>query len=123
MCGTKLQYNIIKREEKKIMTITREEMIRDRSAKSGYHMKDIRDLLHCMDDLVFEKLSSVDEGEEISVQLVSGIKVKTTVVPQRDRVDPRTQKPIVCKPTVKPSCKFSQDYRFKLQDAYDNKNG
>ena len=86
-------------------------------------MKDIRELLRCMDDVVFEKLSGVCDDEEVSVQLVSGIKVKTTVVPQRDRVDPRTQKPIVCKPTVKPSCKFSQDYRFKLQEAYDNKNG
>jgi hypothetical protein len=50
--------------------------------------------------------------------------VKTAVVPERDRVDPRNQKPIVVKATVKPACKFSQDYRFKLQEAYENnKNG
>jgi nucleoid DNA-binding protein len=121
---TKLQYIIIKREEKRIMTITREEMIRKLSDKSGYYQKDIRTLLQCLDEIVFDELSSVTDNEEVSIQLVSGIKVKTSVVPERDRVDPRNQKPIVVKATVKPSCKFSQDYRFKLQEAYENnKNG
>lgn len=106
------------------MTITREEMIRKLSAKSGYYMQDVRHLLRCMDDIVFEELSSVTDDEEVVVQLVSGIKVKTAIVPERDRVDPRTLEPIVVKATVKPACKFSQDYRIKLQEAYENsKNG
>ncbi len=106
------------------MTITREEIIRKLSDKSGYFQKDIRVLLQCLDEVVFEELSGVTDDEEVSIQLVSGIKVKTAVVPERDRVDPRNQKPIVVKATVKPSCKFSQDYRFKLQEAYENnKNG
>ncbi len=107
------------------MTITREEMIKKLSDKSGYYQKDIRVLLQCLDEVVFEELSGVTDDEEVSIQLVSGIKVKTAVVPERDRVDPRNQKPIVVKATVKPACKFSQDYRFKLQEAYENskKNG
>lgn len=105
------------------MTITREEMIKKLSEKSGYYQKDIRTLLQCLDDVVFEELSSVTDDEDVSIQLVSGIKVKTVVVPERDRVDPRNQKPITVKATVKPACKFSQDYRLKLQEAYDNKNG
>ena len=76
------------------------------------------------DDVVFEELCEVDDDNDVSMQLVQGIKVKATVVPERDRVDPRTQKPIVVKATVKPACKFSQDYREKLQEAYENsKNG
>jgi nucleoid DNA-binding protein len=106
------------------MTITREEMIKKLSEKSGYYQKDIRILLQCLDEVVFEELCGVTDDEEVSIQLVTGIKVKTAVVPERDRVDPRTQEPIVVKATVKPACKFSQDYRFKLQEAYDNnKNG
>ena len=106
------------------MTITRENMIDLLSEKSGYYKKDVRELLHCMDEVVFEKLCEVDDDNDISIQLVQGIKVSTHVVPERDRVDPRTQAPIVVKATVKPACKFSQDYRFKLQEAYDNnKNG
>ena len=103
------------------MTITREEMIKKLSKESGYYQKDIRVLLQCLDEIVFKELSSVTDDEEISIQLVSGIKVKTAVVPERDRVDPRNQKPITVKATVKPACKFSQDYRLKLQEQYENK--
>jgi nucleoid DNA-binding protein len=106
------------------MTITRENMIDLLSEKSGYWKKDVRELLHCMDEVVLEKLCEVDDDNDISIQLVQGIKVSTHVVPERDRVDPRNQQPIVVKATVKPSCKFSQDYRLKLQEAYENnKNG
>lgn len=106
------------------MTITREDMIKKLSDKSGYYQKDIRMLLQCLDEVVFEELSGVTDDEEILIQLVSGIKVKTAIVPERDRVDPRNQKPITVKATVKPACKFSQDYRLKLQEAYENnKNG
>ena len=105
------------------MTITREEMIRRLSEKSGYYMKDVRSLLQCMDEVVLEALCEVTEDHDVSVQLVQGIKVSTHIVPERDRVDPRTQEPVVVKATVKPACKFSQDYRFKLQEVYDNKNG
>ena len=105
------------------MTITREEMIDLLSEKSGYYKKDVRELLRCMDEVVFEQLCGVDDNNDVSIQLVQGIKVKAAVVPERDRVDPRTQEPITVKATVKPACKFSQDYRFKLQEIYDNKNG
>ena len=103
------------------MTITRENMSDMLSEKSGYWKKDIRYLLHCLDEVVFDELSSVDDGEEVVIQVVSGIKVKTTVIPERERVDPRDQKPIIVKSTIKPACKFSQDYRNKLQEVYDNK--
>lgn len=105
------------------MTITREEMIDLLSEKSGYYQKDVRELLRCMDKVVYEKLCEVDGDNDVSIQLVQGIKVSAHVVPERDRVDPRTQEPITVKATVKPACKFSQDYRLKLQEAYDNKNG
>lgn len=103
------------------MTITREEMIRRLSERSGYYMQDVRRLLQCMDDVVFEALSEATTAEDISIQIIKGAKISTHIVPERDRVDPRTQEPIVVKATVKPSCKFSQDFRFKLQEAYDNK--
>ncbi len=105
------------------MTITREEMIKRLSEKSGYYMKDIRVLLQTMDEVVFDALCEVDDDNDVTIQLVQGVKLKAVVVPERDRVDPRTQEPIVVKATVKPACKFSQDMRLKLQEVYDNKNG
>jgi nucleoid DNA-binding protein len=105
------------------MTITREEMIRKLSEASGYYQKDVRILLQCMDDIVFDELSKATLEEEVQIQMVTGIKCGVKIVESRDRVDPRTQKPIVVGETAKPFAKFSQDYRLKLQEAYDNKNG
>lgn len=105
------------------MTITRENMIDLLSEKSNYYKKDVRELLRCMDEVVFEQLSSVTPDEEVSIQIVQGAKFSTRVIPQRDRVDPRNGKPIVCKPTVKIACKFSEDMKLKLQENYDEKHG
>ena len=109
---------------KRTMTITREEMVRRLSERSGYYMKDVRVLLQSMDEVVFEALCEATLEEEVQIQMVSGIKCGCKIVPLRDRVDPRTQEPITVGETAKPFAKFSQDYRLKLQEAYDNsKNG
>jgi nucleoid DNA-binding protein len=106
------------------MTITREEMVRKLSEKSGYYMQDVRNLLRCMDDVVFDALCEATIDEEVQIQLVTGIKCGCKIVESRERVNPRTQEAIVVGETAKPFAKFSQDYRFKLQEAYDNhKNG
>ncbi len=103
------------------MTITREELVRRLSERSGYYMKDVRALLQCMDDVVFEAMGEATLEDEIQIQMVTGIKLGCKIVGERERVDPRTQKSIVCGETTKPFVKFSQDFRFKLQDAYDVK--
>ena len=106
------------------MTITREEMVKKLSEKSGYYQKDIRTLLQCLDDVVFDALCEATLEDEVQIQLVTGIKCGCKIVGERPRVNPRTQEPIVVGDTVKPFAKFSQDYRLKLQESYDNnKNG
>ena len=105
------------------MTITREEMVRRLSEKSGYYMKDVRTLLQCMDEVVFEAMGEATLEDEIQIQVVTGIKLGCKIVASRERVDPRNQSPITVGETTKPFAKFSQDYRLKLQEAYDSKNG
>ena len=106
------------------MTITREDMIKKLSEKSGFYMKDVRSLLQCLDEIVFDELSKATLEDEVQIQMVTGIKCGVKIVESRERVNPRTQEPIVVGETAKPFAKFSQDYRFKLQEAYDNsKNG
>ena len=117
------KYKIITRKDEKIMTITREEMIRKLSERSEFYMKDVRYLLQCMDEVVFEELSKATIDEDVQIQMVTGIKCGVKIVEARDRVDPRTQAPITVGETAKPFAKFSQDYRLKLQEAYDKKNG
>ena len=73
------------------MTITREEMVKKLSEKSGFYMKDVRYLLQSMDEVVFEELSKATIEEEVQIQMVTGIKCGVKIVESRDRVDPRTQ--------------------------------
>ena len=103
------------------MTITREMMIKRLSDASGYYQKDIRVLLQALDEVVFEYLNDVSEDEDISIQLVKGIKCGCKIVPERTRKDPRTQEDIICKATVKPFAKFSEDFRIAIQEQYDIK--
>ena len=105
------------------MTVTREDMVRLLSEKSGFYMKDVRSLLQCMDEVVFEELSKATLDDEVQIQMVTGIKCGVKILESRERVDPRTQEPITVGETAKPFAKFSQDYKFKLQEAYDSKNG
>ena len=103
------------------MTITREEMVKRLSEKSGYYMKDVRALLQCMDEVVFEAFGEATLEDEIQMQIVTGIKCGCKIVEERSRVNPKTQKPIIVGETTKPFAKFSQDFRFKLQDQYNSK--
>ena len=105
------------------MIITREMFVKLLSEKSGYYQKDVRNLLQCMDDVVFEAFNEATLEDDIQIQVVTGIKLGCKIVGERDRVDPRTQQPITCGETTKPFTKFSQDFRFRLQEAYDNKKG
>ena len=103
------------------MVVTREMLIKRLSDTSGYYQKDIRVLLQALDEAVFEYLNDVSEDEDISIQLVKGIKCGCKVVPQRTRKDPRTQEDIVCGATIKPFAKFSDDFRKLIQNQYDEK--
>lgn len=105
------------------MIITREMFVKLLSEKSGYYQKDVRNLLQCMDDVVFEAFNEATLEDDIQIQVVTGIKLGCKIVGERDRVDPRTQQPITCGETTKPFTKFSQDFRFRLQEAYDDKKG
>lgn len=106
------------------MTITREDMIKKLSDKSGYYQKDIRMLLQCLDEVVFEELCEVTDENDVSIQLIQGVKLQCVSVPERARKDPRDQSDIVCSSTCKIKAKFSQDLKLKLAEAYDNnKNG
>ena len=103
------------------MTVTREDLIRKLSAESGYHMQDIRHLLHCMDEVVFNELYKVTPDEEVAVQIVQGVKLICEPVKERARKDPRNQNDIVCRATCKVKTKISQDLKLKMVENYDNK--
>ena len=103
------------------MTMTREEMIRKLSAKTGYNIKDIREVLRCMDEVVIEELCEVTPDNEVAIQIVQGVKLICEPVKERQRKDPRNQKDIVCRATCKVKTKISDDIKLKMVENYDNK--
>lgn len=103
------------------MTITREDLIRRLSKASGYHMQDIRHLLHCMDEVVINELCEVTPENEVSVQILQGVKLVCEPVKERERKDPRNQNDIVCRATCKVKTRISQDLKLKMIENYDNK--
>ena len=103
------------------MVVTKDAMARDIAERSGYYLKDVRVVLAVMDDLVKEYFAQVTDDEEVMIQLTQGIKVGCSVVPERQRKNPKTQEDIICAPTVKPKTVFSQDFRALIQQQYDEK--
>lgn len=103
------------------MTVTKDQMARDIAEKSGYYLKDVKVVLSVMDDLVKEYFADVTDDNDVSVQIVEGVKISCKVVPERERVNPATGEPIVCKATVKPGVKYSNVFRDVIQKQYDDK--
>ena len=104
------------------MTITREEMIKKLSDKSGYYQKDIRTLLQCLDEVVFEELCNATLDEDVKIQILTGVKIGCKKCPERSRKDPRDQSDILVAESPKLFTKFSQDFKVKLESAYNEKN-
>ena len=103
------------------MLITREQLIRKVAEQSGYWQKDVRNVFNCLNEIIPEYFSEVTEEEEVVIQLFQGLKIKCAVVPPRERVDPRNREPIIVKSTVKPCCKFSDEFKRTIQDKYEEK--
>lgn len=103
------------------MVVTRDTLVKKLSEKSGYYQKDIKTLLHCLDEVVLDCFDEVTDNEDVSIQLIQGAKISAHVVPKRNRVDPRNGEPIMVSETVKPSCKFSKDFRKIIQKQYEAK--
>ena len=105
------------------MIINREQLIKRLAEKSGFYQKDIKNVFQALDEVILECFDEVTDSEDIMVQLVTGIKIGCSVVPPRDRVDPRTYEPIVVGETVKPKTRFSEDFRRIIQERYNKKKG
>lgn len=103
------------------MTVTKDQMARMIAKKTEYYLQDVKAVLSAMDDIVKECFAEVTDDNDVSVQIVEGVKISCKVVPERERVNPSTGEPIICKATVKPGVKYSSVFRDTIQKQYDNK--
>ena len=103
------------------MEITREQLIRRVAEEANYWQKDVRNVFNALEDVILECFGEVTEDEPISIRVLQGLALNGYVVPERERVDPRNRTPIVCPPTVKTSVKYSDLFKKKIQEKYEEK--
>ena len=103
------------------MEITREELLRKVAEESGFYQKHVKTVFNAIEKVVLECFEDIDDDEPVSVRLLSYLLLSGRIVPERERVDPRDRKPIVCKPTVKIGAKCSDGFKEKIQKMYDTK--
>ena len=103
------------------MVITKDQMARDIAERSGYYLKDVKAVLSIMDDLIKDYFAQVTDDEEVSIQIVEGCKIGCSIVPERQRRNPKTQEDVICAATCKPFAKFSGVFRDTIQKQYDDK--
>jgi nucleoid DNA-binding protein len=112
--------NFIRKGEK-IMEITREQLIRKVAEESGYYQKDVRRVFNALEEVILECFGEVTEDKPISIRVLQGLALNGYVVPERERVNPQDQSPIVCPPTVKASARYSDLFKKKIQERYEEK--
>lgn len=103
------------------MNVTREQLIKRLAKRSGFWAKDIRTLLKCLDEEVVEIFNEVDTDNGVSIYFTEGIRVGCKLIPERERVHPKSRETITCKATVKPFAKFTTGFRDTIQTNYENK--
>ena len=103
------------------MEITREQLIRRVAEEANYWQKDVRNVFNALEDVILECFGEVTDEEPISIRVLQGLALQGYIVPERERVDPRNRKPIVCPPTVKVSARYSDLFKEKIQGKYEEK--
>ena len=105
------------------MVITKDQLARSLAEKTEYYLKDVKNLLSAMDEVVKEYFAEVTDDEEVMIQVTQGIKVGCSVQPERARRNPQTQEDIICAPTVKPKARFSSEFRNLIQKKTEGREG
>ena len=103
------------------MEITRKQLIERVAEKSNYWQKDVKNVFDALEEVILECFGEVTDEEAISIRVLTGFSLNGYVVPERERVDPRNQQPIVCPPCVKTSAKYSDLMKKKIQEQYEKK--
>ena len=103
------------------MEVTREQLIKRVAKEADYCQKDVRAVFNVLEDVLLEYFDDIDEDNPVSVRLLSFLALNGTIWGERERVDPRNRKPIICKPAVRILGKVSNGFKARAQERYDEK--
>ena len=94
--------------------LKKDEIARELSNRSGYHIKDIKKILAAFDGMFSECLGSASSEENVEIYLSKGLIIGARVVPEHAGKDPRNQNDIIVPAKIIPYAKFSQTFKDKI---------
>lgn len=96
------------------MMLKKDDIARELSDRSGYHIKDIKKMLTAFEGMFSECLGNASLEENVEIYLSKGLIIGARVVPEHAGKDPRNQNDIIVPARVIPYAKFSQTFKEKI---------
>ena len=99
---------------KEQITITKEKLIRDIAKQTNISVSNVRIVYNTLENTIFDRLSSVDMNQDISIRLFEGISLDGTYVPEKTKKNNLTGVLSFIKGKIKPKFNITRSYREKL---------
>lgn len=99
---------------KEFEKITKKDIIKDISKRTNTNISDVRKIYNELENIVFEKLSSVNENQDMYIKLFKGIILEGVYVPTTVKTNNLTGKENLVQSKIRLKCNISRSYSEKL---------
>lgn len=104
----------IKNSTKYITTYTRAKMIDDVARSCRTRLSLVEKIYDEIETHLFELLSSAKDNEDVAVNLFEGISLKSTYLPEREKINNITGEKIMARKAIKVKADISRVYKDKV---------
>lgn len=101
---------------KEQIKITKEKIIRDVAKRTGNNIYNVREIYNTLEDIVFNALSSVNEGRDVCIRLFEGISLDGKYIPEKAKKNNLTGQVSLVESKVKPKFNITRSYCEKLNN-------
>ena len=95
------------------MLVTKDALARRLAKKTGYNLQDVKKVVSAMDDVIKDCYSEVTDEDEVLIQICEGVKIGCSIIPERQRKNPKTKEEITIPASKVPGFKAGRG----LKDA------
>lgn len=93
---------------------TKENLIKDIANQTNKSVSDIKDIYNTFEKIIFDKLSSVNEEQDVCIKLFEGISLDGIYIPEKTKTNNLTGKTNLVKSKIKPKFTITRSYCEKL---------
>lgn len=98
------------------LTYTKDMLIKRISKECGYNTRMVKAFYNALEGDVVNLLSYANPDTDISIRLFEGITINSTFMPEKEKVNNLTGKPIITKSKVKAKANVTRSYCEKITD-------